>query len=432
MGVKRPLGLGAKAKANAKKSKPASEGSNGVESEDVQTPASNELTVELNEEADAEDEIAQLKALWKTYYDSDRDNELVLNGIVHECDRLLRNNNETKDEPSTITLKDDFHSIYALALAELSNFHVDDGKIAEYFDASLERIDLGLEKFPKSAQLQMSKARILLSRIALEQISKLSIDSKVDTKEGNIIVKELNNALKAYEAGEKLAETNGQFELFNEQNFDVLESLDDILDIIDNFGKDDDDEEENDDDEEDDDDDEDQQSVELAETHPLFSVRNTDEYNQWWRDHIIKYLENLDQQKEDVKRDSQLRRDICKRVGQSYLQESEIPSSVYTSLTYDDDYAGIEELEGLKAQEAQTIARDLISTALTYLKQAEDKEDPETWVAVAEAMISLGNLYDVDSDEQEGQYVKAEEILKRANNVTNGKYEDVLENLLSA
>lgn len=72
----------------------------------------------------------------------------------------------------------------------------------------------------------------------------------------------------------------------------------------------------------------------------------------------------------------------------------------------------------------------MISTALKYFEWAKDEEEPESWVRIAEAKISLGNMYEVDSAEQEECYAEAEKILSKANNVTNGKYLDVLENLL--
>ena len=80
-------------------------------------------------------------------------------------------------------------------------------------------------------------------------------------------------------------------------------------------------------------------------------------------------------------------------------------------MKYDNEYDGIEELEGL-TEKAQKISQELITKALDYLKQAKDEEDPETWVSIAEAMISLGNLYEVDSKEQEDLYLEAEKILK--------------------
>ncbi|EGW33414.1 uncharacterized protein SPAPADRAFT_60771 [Spathaspora passalidarum NRRL Y-27907] len=208
----------------------------------------------------------------------------------------------------------------------------------------------------------------------------------------------------------------------------MLTALDDFLDIVDNFGKDtleglDEDQEEDEIDE-----------VELPFEHPLFAIRDDDMYNQWWRDHTHTFLENVDKHleaKPDKKDElAHLRREICRRLGQSYLQEAEIPSSVFTSLSYDDDYKDEEELHGLTQEEAQVAAQELIARALKYLTQAEDKEEPETWVDIAEAMISLGNLYDVDSEEQESLYKDAEAILNKANNVTNGKYKDVLDNLL--
>ncbi|KAG5417259.1 ETT1 [Candida metapsilosis] len=425
--AKRTLGLGKAAKAKKQKTESEPIDNGKADSEE----ASNQLTVELPEEVDADDEISQLKGLYKAYINSERDNELIVNGIIHECDRLLRNQEEGTSLPST------FYKIYAIALSELANFHTDDAKqIKEYFDASLERIDTGLEKYPNDVELLLTRAKILINQIVLQHVSHLTLSSKAE--EAN--VKELlDTALKVYESAEVKAADASRFDIFNNfEYFDILEAVDDLLDIVDNFGKDEleEDEEEDtkktkskndeasDDEEEDDEEDE----IELDEAHPLYPIKNTDEYNQWWRDHTVKYLENLNKIQSPLE---SLVREVNQRLGQSYLQESEIPTNVYTTLKYDEDYAGLEELEGLTVAQAQEVAKDLIHKALEHLKRAEDKDEPESWVNIAEAMITLGNLYELDSKEQEQIYDEAEAILKKANNVTNGKYQDVLENLLA-
>ncbi|QEL63424.1 hypothetical protein CJJ09_005626 [Candidozyma auris] len=123
-----------------------------------------------------------------------------------------------------------------------------------------------------------------------------------------------------------------------------------------------------------------------------------------------------------------LRRELCKRLGQSYLMEAEVPSNVFTTLTY---YAKDKsEINGLTKEQAQKASQELFSNALRYLKDSQDDDEPETWVNVAEAMISLGNVHDLDSPEQEKAYKEAEEILTKANNATNGKFDDILHNLL--
>lgn len=418
--AKRHMGLGKASKTKKQKT------------EDVQeaAPPSNEITVELNQEADADDEVAQLTALWKTYLDSEKENELVVNGIVHECDRLLRNSKIGGKEDG-VDLEASFYAIYSLALAELAKFSAGDHvKVVEFFDAAVERADAGLEQFAESLEVLSAKGKILIDRIPLQYISQLDRETKV-SEDSPELSKALDEALEVYALAEKLAESKKEHTHFDNENFKFLEALDDLLDMTDKFGHKDGDEDEDDEDE----DEGEEDHVELSEDHPLYAIQSSDSYNQWWRDHVIKFLDNVDAQLSKTKEDSSkelssLRRQICERIGRSYLQEAEIPTSVFTALAYDDDFKDKKELQGLTQKEAQKISMDLISKALKHLEWAQDEEDPDSWADYAEAMISMGNLYDVDSAEQEELYLKAEKLLNKANNATNGKYEDALENLL--
>ncbi|KAF6065113.1 Nuclear pore complex subunit Nro1 family protein [Candida albicans] len=374
--AKRTLGL-AKA-AKAKKQKKEQEHQEISASPDEESSSSNQLTIELPEEIDANDEISQLKGLHKTYLQSERDNELLVNGIIHECDRLLRENDSENKQPLPAV----FHAIYAIALAELSKFHTEElDKVKEFFIAALERVELGLEKNPNDINLLVAKTKILLDQISLQYIAPLTLES--DVKELDKEIDELlDAALSVYESVEARAKELKDYSIFDDsETLDILEALDDILDIVDNFGK------EN----------QEEKSVELAETHPLYKIKNSDKYDQWWRDHTHLYLDNLEKLENGS---PELKREVCHRLGQSYLRESEVPYSVFTTLKYD------------MKKEAQKISQELITKALDYLKQAKDEEDPETWVSIAEAMISLGNLYEVDSKEQEDLYLEAEKILK--------------------
>lgn len=415
MGKKRHLGLGKVAKSKKQKTDTPSQ------EDPVAETKQDELTVELNEELDANDDLGQLKALWKVYNEGDKENELVVNGLIHECDRILRkysNSEELKKE----VLPEEFYSIYALALSSLPQYNNDDeSKIKQFFDAAIERADIGLEKYAESIALNFTKCKILLNLIPLKIISKLTPDSRLEAE--NNVEQLLDQALEAYETGESLSESRKDYSAFNEDNFDNLQALDDLLDIVDNFGQ-----EKLEGDESDDEEEEENDPVELGEQHPLHSVRSTDKYNQWWRDHILVFLTNLDKQEE--KKDEKLRKVICSKIGQSYLLEAEEPINIFTTLEYD-TLVKAKEINGLTKKEARKISQKLVKKAIEYLNQANDDLEPESWVNIAEALISLGNLYELESDDQEKTYKKAEELLVKANNATNGKYENILQNLLN-
>lgn len=436
--AKRTLGLG-KAAKQRKKQKP--------DTEAVETK-SNEIEVELDDELDPDDELNQLKGLWNTYIKSNKENELVLNGIIHESDLLLRNQTDEKKLPA------EFHSLYALALAELAifqnesiNYDEEDEekikklekeielKIKEFFDAALERIELGQSQYPESIELHFTKARILLNRIPLEFISKFDLNSKKNESIPEIS-KLLDQVLENYENAENSIKLLENYSLLNENVFETLKAFDDLLDIVQNFGKSDELKEGLDSDNED------EEEVQLSKSHPLYKVYTSDKYLNWLIDHskifgelITKeynHLLNKDTDKLSNKEKTQLEyfQKVSLKIGQILLQAAEKPSNIFTTITYESDMDEDTKIEGYSAKEAQTEAIELTKKAVEFFKQAEDEEDPQTWVDYAEAVISLGNLYDYESKDQTEAYAVAEKKLKRANKATNGKHQRILDNLL--
>lgn len=438
MGKKRHLGL-SKVKKEKKHKADDSFKESGENKQDTQEQEEQkELTIELKDIADPDDEIAQLRALWRTFIEEDKNNELVLNGVIHECDRLLRKSQgvDAKGTPGeqVEVLPAEFHSLYAMALAEIAYFHAEEiSEVAGFLSAALERIELGLEVHRESADLFFKKARILIGQIPLQYIPRLTTESTV-SEEFPRLHENLDKALEVYELAERLAQFLNSFDSFDQSNYEILDILDDLLQIVDDFGREKVEGDVSDNEELDDED------VELSKNHPLYQLKRTNEYREWLRKHTEIFLEGLDKQigrldpknkkdKEAQRSLVSLRRRICKKLGHALLQEAELPSHVFTTLAYDDDYADADELEGLSQKDAQRHGKKLIKQALKHLKDAEDEEEPESWVNVAEAMISLANLYDMDSEQQEEYYSKAEEVLKRANNATDNKYQDILDNL---
>lgn len=407
--AKRALGLGQKNKE--KKRKVESEGRQ-QESKEV-TPGADQISVELDDNADLDDEFSQLKGLWKTYFHSDRENEYVLNGIVHECDRLLRQAEE--DAKTKQSLSDEFHAIYALALSELTIFKAgeDDEEaknkqsVSEFFDNAMERCELGLASFADSQLLKLVVSKIIIQRIPLEYVSHLKVDSKKDS-----LKVDLNEQLE--KAKEYFSVEKDDLEL----SFEVLQMFDDLLDIIENFGH------ENEIDEGLDSDAEDElDQIELSSEHPLFQLqKNLPKNYQWLRDQMTQLFKAVDSQ-------DKLYHNVARSVGHLYLKAAEEPASVFMQLQYgDDDEQPSSDDKACK--KAQKDALKYTEQALQYLEKGQVQDEPETWVEVAEAYIDLGNLHDYQSKDQEKSYQVAEDILKKANKASHGKFQDILDNLL--
>ncbi|KAG7784026.1 hypothetical protein KL910_002551 [Ogataea haglerorum] len=413
MAPKRPLGFGKSSKAKKSKTEPDPE----------EAPVTNELTVELPQEVDANDPLHQLEGLWLTWLRSDRDSELILNGIVHECDRLLRNCKQNGGAED-IELTPSFYAIYGRSLAGLAQFNTEDSEtsVAEYFENALERIENGMDKFPGEEVLLFAKAQIIMDRIPLEYISQMDLESS--KKKFPNIVEMLDEATRLLELGTKTAESKENYAIFNGSTvLDILDSLDDLLDIVDNFGRSYD--EGLDSDAEGAEEEDILPDTQLSSTHPLYEIKNTDKYNVFWRQAMQKSLSILDK---NEKPDTAIRRKLARKLGQSYLMEAEEPISIFTTLEYDSD-AEEQEINGVSAADAKQSAQKLVRTAIEYLEGAWDEENPQTWVDLAEAEISMGNLFEVGGSEQEEWYARGENKLVRANNATHGKYEEVLENL---
>ena len=409
--AKRPLGLGKQSREKKRKVESVEKKSDEPSRES--TPVRSQMSVELDDDADLDDELAQLKGLWSKYSHSDRDDEYVLNGIVHECDRLLRLSEEDKEIKKT--LNDIFHGIYALALSELTIFKAGDEEATEekrkkdvssFFESAIERVELGLSHFPESQFLKLVLAKIIFQRIPLEYISNLHLKSK-DKKLD--LVGQLEHGKKHF----SIYENDTEF------TFEILQMVNDLLDIVENFGREQSIQEGIDSDNEEE---EELIDIELEPEHPVYPLQQSLEANyEWLRNHFDKLLDNTNT---DVK----IYASIANTLGELYLKKAEEPSKVFLSLQYDDGSS--KKVSDKEAKNVQETALKHTKKALEYLEKAKLEDDPDTWVQVAEAYIDLGNLLDNESAEQEEAYKTAEEILGKANKASHGKFQDVLDNFL--
>lgn len=375
--MKRKLGLGKASQAKKQKQ---------------EKPEEQVLTVELK--SSREGEIGELEALWETWIDGDQDNELVLNGIINECDRLERN---AKD------LNDDFFAIYAMALSEMAKFQSDD--VDGWIEFSWEKIN----------EIKSDVGNFARCVIGLNEIGVVVGQLELDSSECKYDIMKLFN-----EVITNWGKSKGNVELLqNKWVISILDTLDDLLDVIDKFGQQKSEVVDSDDEDAIEVLDDHLQDVELKETHPLFQVQQSEDFNTFWREAMLEIKDKV--------KDDELKKPIFKKLGQSYLMEAEHPIFVFTSLTYETD--SITEDERVESKEAQKEAKKLVLKALDLLKETWDDEDPQSWVDIAEAEITMGNLFEVDSKDQEQWYEKAEKKLKMANNSTHGKYQQILDSL---
>lgn len=437
--AKRKLGLG-NVKAKKQKVEPEDKtlkAATTITKEDDQSQQNEQeqlLTVELANEVNPEDPLSQLNGLWKTWKDGERNSELILNGIINECDRILRNHVDNGGTEE-VELTDIFYSIYGQALSDIAKFKSDEETTA-WLENSLDRIDEGFNKFgDDNIRLKFAKCNILLNKIAIEFIGKMTIDSKKN--EFKDLKKHFKQFIDTWNEAIKECENKKDFSILNEEwILDILNIFDDLLDIIDKFGtqmtevvdSDDEGEDEINGEKNADNDVLQESDFQIAEDHPLYAIQNDDVYNLFWRENMLKYRELM-----GVNVDKQIKKSINEKLGQSYLMEAEEPIAFFSSYQYDNEEDDEDENEEMKTavEKSRNAGKELVSKAIEHLREAHDEEDPKTWVNVAEALITYGNLLELESEDQENTYKEAEKLLRRANNACHGYYQDILDSLVN-
>lgn len=404
-----------------------------------------QLNIELEENENVDNVTAQLVGLWNAYLDSTRDSDALLNGIVNECDTLLSNG----DNKTGLVGDDQFLAVFALALSELTIFNAD--KIKEYFDDSIDIINLFSGGKKITDLLNVVESKIIFQKIPLEYISKLEQDPTLVELDANL--KDLlDSGKQKFESMKNLISNDnyGNKKFINGLIIETISIFNDLLDIVENFGTKKNLDEGMDSEEEDegkydsDVDDGGAAAFDIKPNHPLYVIRQQlNDYARWLRNEMIVFLENLVSDTKEFY-------NVSKLIGESFLKEAEFFSETYLSMRYgdnnnneeeekDDDDDGNDNVNGkmedstveetIKAAQDEGIA--FVKKAIEYLNKAQDPENPDTWAQLAEAYIDLGNLQDNESVEQEESYKKAEEILKRANTASHNKYQHILDNLNS-
>ncbi|GMM27356.1 Ett1 protein [Martiniozyma asiatica (nom. inval.)] len=410
--AKRKIGLGHKSKEGVKKVK--------VE-KPIEQPAEEQVEPEGTN-------IADIESLYRTW-DGD---ETILNGIINECSRLESAGNSDSDEVKCLLV---------FAIIDMSSFKAEERE--DWLHMAKEKI----EEIDGKVWKSLSQCKLILNELSVDWVNNLDVD-------GNFIGKEMEGSvielLKAFKKKFNLVLKNVEKDKVVGPLFiKVLDGFDALLNLIDNFGVVDEGDEVDSDAEE-------EEGIELDQNHPLFEIKQSDEFDNYWREAMEKYGALIDDVEEsdlvnvtsidgkDVETDVDvlldLKRDVHKKIGQSYLMESESPLAFYTSYAFaeggeeeedeeEEDAPTDEELPH-EVKEARDDAKRLILTAIEHLKSYQSQEDPQSWVDLAEAEISYGNLLTVDSKEQEEWYKKAEIKLRRANDVGHGKWQDILTSLL--
>lgn len=423
--VKRPRGLNSAAKA--KKLKEGEQGSSETD---------NEAQVTIEVDGDPENELAQLKGMYKAFVnEEDADTaEKLLHGVIHECDRMLRNS-EGQLLPAS------FHNVYALSLLAMAKFEGNDceegtedeqitsgsakassngtsnGKAnnsKEFVLAALERADRGLEYEPNDWELLFSRAKI---RMALaDELLNLADPVERYSIACSEVVPLLDEAVKDYESAEQIIlpahDTNKKY------TTDQVDSIGMLLQIGDSLGA---------------------LEVEMTgkegdDTSTKSLLQAQQRYLEWSKTRWEQILTKVPQGKgkgktpeDDGDHSYVIVRRANRGMGEFYLAMATPLLNEIEADSDDSEEDGPDEQQ--KQQEHGTQAKHYLEQALQYLLKAEHEENPSTYVLIAEAQISLANLYPVDSDEQTSLYNEAVSRLKRAQRLGYDNYQELINDL---
>ncbi|KAA8915709.1 hypothetical protein TRICI_002152 [Trichomonascus ciferrii] len=442
--VKRPQGLNKSSKSK-KKQRVTSElpSGNGGEPEQV--------TIELDHEVDPDDELGQLNALYDTFVNSPVDNNgfkspKLLYGVIHECDRLLRN--------ATGALPSRFHNVYALSLLELSKFHVSEGEkrsqqseqqdedmpvdtTEAYIEAAIDRADVGLAADEKSPDLLFTRAKAEIALISVK-INDVTLTPGVRYMVAVEMIENIQKAIKDYEVAESIILDSPESDankkkgcLYTKDQLDTIESL---LKIAENFN-----------------------SLEYEREIAPFETNSDPAFEkvdgpllaeqqrklaEWSKKRWEQILEKVPEGKgkgktpeEDGDHSYAVIRRANRGMGEYYLSISapiisRLEASDDDDGDDDDDDDDDEEVTEEKLNDFQT-AKGLLTKAIEYLLKAEhdSEHDAAVYPLIAEAQISLANLLDNDSDEQNVLYNEAVARLKKAQRLGYGDYQEQIAEL---
>ncbi|SMN17879.1 similar to Saccharomyces cerevisiae YOR051C ETT1 Nuclear protein that inhibits replication of Brome mosaic virus in S. cerevisiae [Maudiozyma saulgeensis] len=414
--AKRPLGLSKSNKAKRVKKDQNNEGAGTSNSNASSKEGTPQLTLEVEEGEDPENELVQLRAMWKRYFHEERQSEPLLNGVINECNGLL-----IKSDKEGTQLDTEYLAIFAFALVE--SIYTEDGyhpEMHELFERALEVLERGFKQDPENKLLGLTFANLCFTRIITEYMSQLKPESQESEKKW-AIENLLNDAMSKFSIYDKDIK----------MTYSVLNELNTLLELVGHFnsssavaedGLDSDIEEDAEDDIEEDG----EETAIISKTHPLYDTKlNSRSHFEWQRRQLIELYEKLSSNDKDIK----FKRDVATMIGELYLKKAASPSRQFLNLRYGDDKDG-DITHGHVCQEAQENAIKAIASALEYLRLAQDPDSTDSWVAIAEAYIDLGNVCDNESSEQENAYGEAEKLLRKANIAAHGKYDEVLSRFL--